>query len=304
MSDRAQPALVDRWFQQARHAPARIVLADGGDERAAEAAERLNRDGLARATVVDDPARLVSEAVKARATSLDHEVDLDDPLQVAVLAVACGEMDGCVAGATRPTGEVIRAGLRLLGTTEAGLVSSSFVLVLGDGRPVTYGDCGVLPDPDPAQLAAIAVASAATHEQLVGEQARVAMLSFSTKGSAKHPNVDKVREATELARAAAPDLVIDGELQFDAAFVPAVGESKAPGSPVAGRANVFIFPDLASGNIAYKITERVAGANAFGPLLQGMGGVLHDLSRGCSADDIVTVAVIAGLQARAAGSAG
>ena len=171
------------------------------------------------------------------------------------------------------------------------------MLVLADGTPITFADCGVVPEPDAAQLASIALASAATHEALVGDQARVAMLSYSTKGSADGPKVERVRAATETVRARAPSLAVDGELQFDAAFAPAVARSKAPGSTVAGRANVFVFPDLDSANIAYKITERLAGARAYGPLLQGTAGVIHDLSRGCSADDIVTVATIAACQA-------
>ena len=216
--------------------------------------------------------------------------------------VRVGEAHGCVAGASRSTADVLRAGIFLLGVApEVEAISSSFLMVLSTGQAVAYGDCGVIPDPDAAQLASIAVSTAATYRSLTGEDPRVAMLSFSTKGSAEHERVDKVREATKLAQAAAPDLLIDGELQFDAAWVADIGQRKAPGSPVAGNANVFIFPNLDSGNIAYKITERLGGAQAFGPLLQGVNGVLHDLSRGSSAEDIVNVAVIASLQGEARG---
>ena len=264
-----------------------------------EAAERLEADGLARPILLRDPAEHRSAAVVAAADALTKSVDLDDPLVVAVLLVATGEADGCVAGADRPTAEVIRAGLRILGTAPGvTVVSSSFVMVLADGRPVVFGDCGVLPDPNPEQLASVARSCAATYRRLCGGEPLVAMLSFGTRGSAEHPRIDKVRAATELVRAAEPDLAVDGELQFDAAVVESVARSKAPDSPVAGRANVFVFPDLDSGNIGYKIAERLAGARAVGPLLQGMGGTLHDLSRGCSVDDIVTVAVIAALQSR------
>ncbi len=303
--------IVDRWYAKARRSPRTIVLADGADVRAIEAADRLAADGLANPVLLDDPGRVVDDELRARAAGLAKPIDLDDPLAVAVLLVAAGRADGCVAGASRPTADVIRAGLRILGVaadptgaTEA-VVSSCFVMVLADGRPVVFGDCGVLPDPDAGQLAAVARSCAATHRQLCRTDEEpeplVAMLSFSTRGSAEHPRVDKVRAATELVRAAEPGLAIDGELQFDAAVVDAVARSKAPGSPVAGRANVFVFPDLDSGNIAYKITERLAGARAFGPLLQGLDGVLHDLSRGCSADDIVNVAVVAALQADPSG---
>ncbi len=292
-----QNALLDEWHNRARSAPRRIALADAGDQRATDAAARLNGEGLADAIVIDDPAAQVSPAIERFAEEMVKPVDLTDPLDVAVLMVATGEADGCVAGASRPTADVIRAGLRILGTAGATAVSSCFILVLPDGRPVAYGDCGVLPDPDYHQLASIAISSAATFGQLTGDEPRVAMLSFSTKGSAEHPRVEKVRSATAWAHALAPDLVLDGELQFDAALLESIAASKAPGSPVAGRANVFVFPDLDSGNIAYKITERLGGAKAFGPLLQGLGGVLHDLSRGCSVDDIVNVSVIAGLQA-------
>lgn len=298
----ANPPIIDHWFEQARRSPRTVVLADGVDERAIVAAERLEAEGLANPILLDDAAAHRSAGVEAAAGALAKPVDLDDPLAVAVLLVAAGEADGCVAGASRPTADVIRAGLRILGTApDVPVISSSFVMVLADGRPVIYGDCGVLPDPDAEQLASVARSCAATHRQLCAtgsddDEPRVAMLSFGTRGSAEHPKVDKVRTATELVRAAEPSLAVDGELQFDAAVVESVARSKAPGSTVAGRANVFVFPDLDSGNIGYKITERLAGAQAIGPLLQGLGGTLHDLSRGCSVDDIVTVAVIAALQ--------
>lgn len=290
--------MYDTWLQKAADNPKRIVLADAGDDRVTAAAERLKSDGLAIPILVDDLDAVRSPAVVAAAEELGGKANLDDPLHVATLLVRTGEADGCVAGATRPTADVLRAGIHLLGVApDAAAISSCFFFILSDGRPIVYGDCGVLPDPDPAQLASVAISSAATFQQLSGQDPRVAMLSFSTKGSAEHPRVDKVREATARAQELAPDLALDGELQFDAAWVPAIADSKAPESDVAGKANVFIFPDLDSGNIAYKITERLAGARAFGPLLQGVDGVLHDLSRGCSAEDIVTVAVIASLQA-------
>lgn len=282
--------------------PARIVLGDAGDARAAAAAETLNAEGLAKAVVIEDAAAFHSDAVLAAAAGLAKPVDVDDPIVVGCLMVKAGEADGCVAGASRPTPDVIRAGLRVFGVAPApspelgAIVSSSFFFVLPSGQTISYGDCGVVPDPDAPQLATIAAATADTFGQLSGDQPRVAMLSFSTKGSAEHDRVAKVREATALVKTHHRNLPCDGELQFDAAWVPEIGESKAPGSAVAGRANVFIFPDLDSGNIAYKITERLGGAMAFGPLLQGLNGVLHDLSRGCSADDIVNTAVIASLQ--------
>ena len=277
----------------------RVVLADGTDERARAAARLLGEEGLAEPVLLRD-AGTCSEAVRvqAEASSWAERIDLRDPLHVAALMVAAGEADACVGGASRPTADVVRAALFCIGPTPGiDAISSCFVMVLADGTPITYGDCGVIPEPDADQLASIAISTAATHEQLVGEPARVAMLSYSTKGSADGARVERVRSATQIVRDRMPSLAVDGELQFDAACNQQVASAKAAGSEVAGRANVFVFPDLDAGNIAYKITERLAGARAYGPLLQGTARVIHDVSRGCDTDDIVSVAVIAACQA-------
>jgi phosphate acetyltransferase len=195
------------------------------------------------------------------------------------------------------TADVLRAGIQVIGVMPGISIVSSFFLIIFPGKTYTFADGAVVPDPTPEQLADIAIASALNHRRLTGEVPVVAMLSFSTKGSAEHPLVDKVKQATDLARRKKPDLLIDGELQLDAAIVPSIGERKSPGSPVAGRANVLIFPNLDAGNIGYKMAQRMGGAEAIGPVVQGLQKPAFVLSRGASVDDIVTVVAINALTA-------
>jgi len=228
-----------------------------------------------------------------------------DPVYLGVMLVKAGAADGMVSGAVHSTADTLRPALQILKTKPGTkLVSAFFVIVVPDcpygaDGVFIFADSGLVQNPNPEELAAIAVSSAASFRQLARKEPVVAMLSHSTKGSAKHPDVDKVLEAVKLAKAAAPDLQLDGEFQLDAAIVPEVGASKAPGSDVAGKANVLIFPDLDAGNIGYKLAQRLAKAEAYGPITQGIAKPVNDLSRGCSAEDIVGVIAITAVQAQA-----
>jgi phosphate acetyltransferase len=216
-----------------------------------------------------------------------------DPLYFGAMLVKENLAEGAVAGSIHTTGDVLRAAIQIVGLMDhIKVVSGSFLMLIKDGKILTFADCAVIPEPTPEQLVSIALSSAKTHERLVGNEPKIAMLSFSTKGSAKHRLAYKVTEATNLVLEMAPQLKVDGELQFDAAYVSAVGKRKAPDSSVAGQANVFIFPDLNSANIGYKMVQRLAGAEAIGPIIQGLARPYNDLSRGCSVEDIINVAAI------------
>jgi phosphate acetyltransferase len=306
MSFRAQ------LLERAARRRARVVLCEGDDARVQLALEQLRSKNVVEPIVLGGDglnpandkrlgriAQFLRERRPDRIRDGVHALDLAaDPLNFGAALVALGEADACVAGATCPTGDVVRAALWALGTAPGvSLISSSFYMVLpGDSVVLTFTDCAVVPEPTPGQLAEIALAAARDRTRLVGDSPRVAFLSYSSKGSAGGPHVARVQEAAAHFHQLAPNIASDGELQADAALSPEVGERKAPGSPVAGRANVLVFPDLDAGNIAYKLVQRLAGAAAIGPILQGLARPMADLSRGASPDDIVEVTAMVALQ--------
>jgi phosphate acetyltransferase len=328
--------LLDRIKLNARKHNKRIVLPEGYEERTIKAADIAIKEELAQIILIGDPAEINSHAAKlglmniSKATIInpkshekkDHYIDMmieirkskgmtreeaskliEDPLYLGVLMIKNGDADGEVSGADHATGDVIRPAFHYVKTAPGiSVVSGAFIMILpdknfGENGVIIFADGAVHPNPNEKELAEIAIATAHTAKAIGGFEPRIAMLSFSTKGSAKHELVDKVINATRIAKEMAPDLLIDGELQVDAALIEAISKNKAPGSPIAGKANVLIFPDLNSGNIAYKIVQRLAHAEAIGPVLQGMAAPINDLSRGCSVSDIVSMIAITSNQA-------
>lgn len=323
----------------AKAANKRIVLAEGTEERTLKAADIILNEGLAqlillgneaeikkmaaefglknidKATILDPVnndkkeyyAQMLCEIRKKKGMQMDEAMRLvEDPLYLATLLIKNGDADGEVAGARNATGDVLRPAFQVVKTLPGvSVVSGAFVMILkdktyGDNGVFVFADCAATPNPTAEELGQIAVVSAQTAKSIAGIQdPKVAILSFSTKGSAKHEMVDKVIEATRVAHELDPNVKLDGELQADAAIVPKVGASKAPGSEIAGQANVLVFPTLETGNIAYKLVQRLAGAEAIGPIMQGMAAPINDLSRGCSVEDVVNVVAITANQAAA-----
>jgi phosphate acetyltransferase len=330
--------LVDQIKSKARTSTQTVVLPESYDDRMIQAAELITKDGLAKVVLLGEATALEAKAgelgvslagvelvdPKSAAQLDDYTAELvklrekkgmtpeqaretltgDDNLFFGAMMVRKGDAGGMVAGAFNTTGNVLRAAFQVVGTAPGmNTVSSVFLMVtknpdFGENGVLCFADCAVNPNPNAQALAEIAVSTASSCKSFLGVDARVAMLSFSTKGSAKHEDCNKVLEALKIAKGLAPDLQIDGELQLDAALLSKVGDKKAPGSAVAGKANTLIFPDLDAGNIGYKLVERVAGAEAVGPIVQGLAKPVNDLSRGCSVDDIISVSAITAVQAQ------
>lgn len=328
-------SVLDEIIEAARRAPRRIVLAEGEDPRIVAGALRARREGIAEPILLGRPDRIgglltleggstkqisvVDPTTSPLAESLAEtfydlrrhkgvdeavaQAAIRDPLVFAALMVRLSHAEGTVAGAVATTAATVRTALQMIGPAPGSTMVSSFFLMMLEEMhhpkqgPLVFADCGLVVEPDAAEMAQIAVASARSFARLTNTDPRVAMLSFSTHGSASHDRVAKVIEATALARAAAPDLAIDGDLQFDAAFVPEISASKAPTSPLQGAANVFVFPSLEAANIGYKIAQRIGRAKAIGPILQGLAQPANDLSRGCSAEDVYHLIAVTAVQA-------
>lgn len=325
-------ALLESIQKRAIEAKKHIVLAEGEEERIIKAAEIITAKKIAKITLIGNESKIKSicpninfkdisivdpnigdltkysdllfKLRQAKGLEKEQAIKLcHDPLYLGVLMVKMGEADGMVAGSINATGDVLRPALQIIKTSPGiNTVSSCFIMVIpnskyGDNGIMVFGDCAVNPNPTAQQLADIAIATAQSAKSIADINPKVAMLSFSTFGSAKHELVDKVIEATALAKKLAPDLVLDGEMQTDAAIVESVAKLKAPNSKVAGKANVLIFPDLQAGNIGYKLVQRLANADAVGPICQGFNMPVNDLSRGCSVDDVVNVVAMTALQA-------
>lgn len=321
--------LIEEIKEKARKQRKTIVLPEAHDERVVQAASKITKEGFCSIILLGDENRIREDANKLNIDlsgvriinplksdklsdftniyfNLRKSKDVDfekaketmkNNLFFGAMMVREGMADGFVGGSASPTSDVLRAGIHCVGMPEGISTVSSFFLMIWQERVFAFADCAVVPNPTEEQLADIAISTADNFSKLVGDEPRVAMLSFSTKGSAEHEMIDKVRNATEIVRKKRSDLKIDGELQFDAAIVEKVGKLKAPGSEIAGKANVLIFPDLNAGNIGYKIAQRMGGAEAIGPIVQGLRKPVFDLSRGCSVDDIVGTAAIACLMA-------